>query len=136
MRSRLSLASKAALAIGFAVVACGAPAEPDQPLASLAWPEPSTKFTAEYWAEQAKADSEIWREAVDWCAKDTRKLLPNCQTVGQVQFIRTLKDSAGRRSEPYDGKGGVKMPPAVQGQLDQNQAADDSPPPRGAEPVP
>ena len=86
--------------------------------ASLAWPEPSTKFTAEYWGEQAKADSEIWREAVDWCAEDTRKLLLNCQTVGQVQFIRTLKDSADRRSEPYDGKGGVQMPPAVQQQLE------------------
>lgn len=122
--------------IGFALVACGPRAEPDQPLASLAWPEPSTKFTVEYWGEQAKADSAIWREAVDWCAEETRKLLPNCQTVGQVRFIRTLKDSAGRRSEPYDGKSGVQMPPAVQQQLEKSPAADDSPPPLDAGSVP
>jgi hypothetical protein len=130
------MAVRAALVVGFALVACAPPAEPDKPLASLAWPEPSTKFTAEYWGEQAKADSKVWRQAVDWCAEETRKLLPNCQTVGQVRFVRTLKDSAARRSEPYDGQGGVEMPPAVQGQLKGSQAADDSAPPRSAEPVP
>jgi len=136
LTKHVSIAAGAVLVMGFALVACGPPAEPNEPLASLAWPEPSTKFTADYWGAQAKADSEVWREAVDWCAEDTRKLLPNCQTVGQVQFIRTLKHSAGRRSEPYDGKGGVQMPPAVQQQLDQSQAAEAPPPPPGAEPIP
>ena len=130
------MAVRTALIAGFALVACGPPSEPDEPLASLAWPEPSTEFTAEYWGEQAKADSQVWRAAVGWCTEETRKLLPNCQTVGQVQFIRTLKDSAGRRSEPYDGKGGVQMPPTVQQQLDQSQAAEAPPPPPGAEPIP
>lgn len=136
MRRGVFSAVRAALVVGLAVSACGPPVEPHEPLASLAWPEPSTKFTAEFWGEQAQADSKIWREAVDWCAEEARKLLPNCQIVGQVQFVRMLKDSAGRQSEPYDGKGGVVMPPAVQEQLEQDQASNDSPPPRGAEPVP
>ena len=135
MKKRVFVACSAALLIGFALTACGPPAEPDEPLASLAWPEPSTKFTAEYWSEQAHADSEIWRAALDWCAEDARKLLPNCQTVAQVRFIGTLEDAAGRRSDPYDGKGGVQMPPAVQQQLEQSPPNND-PPPRGAEPVP
>lgn len=103
---------------------CGPPPEPDEPIASLAWSEPSTRFTAEYWGEQAKADSNVWRQALDWCSADTRKLLPNCQTVVQVRFIRTLKNSAGRRSKPYDGQDGVQMPPAVQQQLEQSQMPD------------
>ncbi|MBT8248203.1 MAG: hypothetical protein KJN73_10310 [Acidimicrobiia bacterium] len=136
MTKQVSIAGGALLVMGFAMAACEPAAEPDEPLASLAWPEPSTRFTAEYWGKQAKSNSETWREAVDWCAEDTRKPLPNCQTVGQVRFIRTLKDSAGRRSEPYDGKSGVQMPPAVQEQLNESQTADNSRPPPGSEPVP
>ena len=135
LRRSIPLAVRAALVVGFAA-ACGPAVEPDEPLASLAWPEPSTKFTAEYWGEQAQSDSKIWREAVDWCTEEMRKLLPNCQTVGQVRFVRALKDSAGRQSETYDGKGGVELPPAIQQQLDQGQTADDPPAPPGAEPVP
>ena len=133
--NRILLAWGSVFVAGLALTACGPPVEPDEPITSLGWPDLSTKFTAEYWGEQAEADSDIWQVALDWCAEDTRKLLPNCQTVAQVRFIGTLEDAAGRRSEPYDGKGGVQMPPAVQQQLEQSPSTND-PPPRGAEPVP
>ena len=134
MKTFAFVARSAMAALVGLLAACGPLAEPDEPLASLAWPEPSPTFTAEYWGEQAKADSKIWHEALGWCAEESRKLLPNCQTVSQVRFISTLKETAGRRSEPYDGTGGVHMPPVVEQQLEQSQSQSDRPPAGDAEP--
>ena len=80
------------------------------PIASLSTPEPSTTFGAEYWSVQAEDATSTWRQALELCAQDGHQLLPNCQTVGQVHFLRELRETAKRTSKPYDGQGGIPFP--------------------------
>ena len=90
---------------------CTAPqVEATDPLASLASPEPSSSFTEAYWTAQAQDTTETWRQAVELCGRDGHRQLPNCETVGRVRFLRTLREAAERTSKPYDGQGGVPFP--------------------------
>ncbi|MCP3962341.1 MAG: hypothetical protein GY719_31240 [bacterium] len=89
-----------------------APAPPEEldPLASLASPELSATYTADYWNAQAVQGSAIWQQAIELCRDDGRRLLPNCTTVNQIHFLRALRESAKRTSKPYDGQDGAPFP--------------------------
>ena len=99
----------ASLACGCA----GAPAEETDPLASLASPVLSSKYTADYWNAQATQGTETWEQAVETCRDEGRRLLPNCTTVTQIDFLHALRKSAERASKPYDGQRGVPFPDLI-----------------------
>ncbi len=87
-----------------------APPEDLDPLASLASPELSVTYTADYWNAQAVQDTATWKQAVEMCRDDGRRLLPNCSTVNQIHFLHALRESAKRTSKRYDGKDGAPFP--------------------------
>ena len=47
---------------------------------------------------------------MQFCGQDGHRSLPNCESVGRVQFLKKLRESAQRTSKPYDGQGGVPFP--------------------------
>ena len=94
------------------------PGESD-PIASLSAKEPSATFDAAYWSAQAKDETATWSKALDLCRDNRHKLSPNCQTVGQVQFLELLRSSKSRTSNPYDGQEGIPLPQALSRVLEQ-----------------
>lgn len=115
MRNRRRLqASLSLLTLAYVACACtGPPAEDTDPLASLTSHVLSGRYTADYWNAQATQGSETWQQAVEICRDDGRRLLPNCTTVSQIDFLRALRKSAERVSKPYDGRGGAPFPDLV-----------------------
>ena len=114
MRNRGLQASLSLLTLASMACACaGPPPEETDPLASLASPVLSSKYTADYWNVQATQESETWQQAVELCRDDGRRLLPNCTTVSQIDFLLALRKSAQRTSKPYDGKRGAPLPDLV-----------------------
>ena len=90
---------------------CAGPDAQDlSPIASLSSGETSATFTAEYWHAQAQDGTGTWKRAVELCRRDGHRQLPNCETVGHVRFLRMLRESAKRRSKPYDGEGRIPYP--------------------------
>ncbi len=59
---------------------------------------------------QLKVATATWNQAIALCRDDGRRLLPNCITVSQINFLRALRQSAKRTSKPYDGQRGVPLP--------------------------
>ncbi len=101
------------LALATWALACSTPTVETDPLASLSAPEPSATFTADYWYEQASNATITWREAVALCQQDGHRMLPNCETVAQVRFLRSLRDAAQRKSGPYDGQNDIPFPDLI-----------------------
>ena len=114
----------------YLLAGCTAPrTETTDPLVSLTSPEPSSTFTEAFWTGQAKNGTVTWRQAVDFCGQDGHRELPNCESVGQVQFLKRLREAAKRTSKPYDGQGGVALPEPVARTLE--TGADPPPPESG-----
>jgi hypothetical protein len=59
----------------------------DDPIAALGATVESSRYGEKYWQEQIQADSDVWREAVAYCADSERANYPNCEVVNRVAFI-------------------------------------------------
>lgn len=121
-------AALASVALVAAAAACApapdARANGDDPLAALRSTAPSTRYTAGYWYEQARADSAgRWRQATAYCGEsqapqglETDGARPNCRAVwsahfrrAQEQQVRDLNARVQAREAQQRG-----MPPAQQ----------------------
>ncbi len=121
----------AGLAAGLAVsilAGCSCPAAEDpcavgaDPVASLACPAPSATYGEEFWYAEAKADSDLWREALAFCSAEASADLVRCLEVRRTRlFLALERESAEGRArreagepvlpDPTDDSGGVSPLP-------------------------
>ncbi len=87
------LKTLAFLFIPVAFVACQPSQEDiangDDPIAALGSTVESSRYGATYWAEQMKADSDVWNDAVAYCEDAERANYPNCELVAAAKFMAT-----------------------------------------------
>ncbi len=75
------------LAVALAFGACNREATEPQPLKALKSSQPlvASNYGPEFWADQYKRKTELWREASDYCGNPNRRHTENCQILLSVQ---------------------------------------------------
>lgn len=81
------------LLVCFAMAGCAASdadiANGDDPLAALAVPHRSERYTTTYWTQTTRDDPELWARAVEYC-QDKRADYPNCEAVRSVEALERM----------------------------------------------
>lgn len=95
----------------FAVAGCAASdqdvANGDDPLAALAVPHRSERYTTTYWRYTRTDDPELWTRAVDYC-EEKRADYPNCEAVRYVNMMERMTEMP---EDPPDTFGLRMSPP-------------------------
>lgn len=136
VRSRARAGALAAAALLGAAAACapspGALANGDDPLAALRSTAASTRYTAGYWYEQARADSAgRWKQATQYCGEtqappglEADGARPNCRAVwsahfrlAQEQQVRDLNARVQAREAQQRGRTPAQQKAAFDSQL-------------------
>lgn len=83
-----------ALLLIVAAVGCRASdagiAEGDDPLAALAVPQRSERYTTTYWTQKSRSDTELWAQAVAFCEEKNDGDHPNCDAVRHVGMLERM----------------------------------------------
>lgn len=111
---RLALALTAALLVG-----CGQPtaeelANSDDPIAALRSPVRSARYDGAFWNREARQETDLWHEAVDYCRSAGNAGAPNCQIVGLVLSTLELEKAAAeakRQLQELVEQGQAFVPP-------------------------
>ena len=101
------------LAVLLALTACGPSDEEvatgDDPLAALAVPVPSTRYTGEFWWRDHAENPDRFERAVAYCEGKSLEAYPNCAPVLQARNIIGAARSPRIEGKTYTG---IAQPPA------------------------
>lgn len=80
--------------LGFAMAGCRVSdadvANGDDPLAALAVPHRSERYTTAYWTQKSGTDTELWAQAVAFCEGKDDGDHPNCDAVRHVAMLERM----------------------------------------------
>lgn len=62
----------------------------DDPLAALAVPHRSERYTTTYWTQKSRSDTELWAQAVAFCEDKNDGDHPNCDAVRHVDMLERM----------------------------------------------
>lgn len=87
------------VALAGLVLGCGQPsaeqvANGDDPIAALRSPVRSSRYDGGFWNREAQQETELWREAVEYCRTPGNSAAANCQIVGLVLSTIELERAA------------------------------------------
>ena len=104
----------AAAIFALALAACGPSDEEiatgDDPIAALAVPVPSTRYTGDFWRRDYAESPERFERAVAYCQDKSPDAYPNCAPVLQARNIIEAARSPRLKGKGYTGTG---QPPAA-----------------------
>jgi hypothetical protein len=73
----------------------------DDPIAALAVPHKSERYTSSYWTQKSIRDKQLYAQAVEYCKDKNDGEHPNCDVVRYVDMIERMSRLPAERPKDF-----------------------------------